>query len=103
MSKYYKTFDFFNMKSEGNLHILTHFKTKIQTVSNTCGPACVMMVMSYLGMTPPGEQELANLCKTREKYGTRLIDLVNALKQITGHKIVSTYDLKSATGGGEVL
>ena len=94
MSKYYRTFDFYNMESEGNFHILPHFKTKMQTTPITCGPTCVMMVMSYLGMTPPGEQELANLCKTREGDGTRLLDLVNALKQITEHKILSTYDLK---------
>ncbi len=100
MSKYYKKFDFYNMKSKGNFHILTHFKTKLQTTPTTCGPTCVMMVMSYLGMTPPGEQALANLCKTREKGGTRLLDLVNALKQVTGHKIVSTYDFKGDKGGG---
>ena len=52
-NKYYKTFDFFNMKSKGGLHIISHFKTMMQTTDYTCAPVCAIMVLSHLGITPP--------------------------------------------------
>ncbi len=98
MSKYYKVFDFYNMKSNNNLHIIDHFNTILQTTDYTCATCCVMMILGYYGIKIPDEINLAKMCNTREKLGTRLIDLISALKRIVGFKIISSYDLKDENG-----
>ncbi len=46
-SKYYVFHDFYNMKSEGTLHILSHFETYQQTTEYTCGAASALMVLNW--------------------------------------------------------
>lgn len=48
-SRYYVANDFYNMKSEGTLHILEHFETYQQTKEYTCGAASALMVLNWYG------------------------------------------------------
>ena len=48
-SRYYVANDFYNMKSEGTLHILEHFETYQQTKEYTCGAASALMVLNWFG------------------------------------------------------
>ncbi len=48
-SRYYVSNDFYNMKSEGSLHLLSHFETYQQTTEYTCGAASALMVLNWFG------------------------------------------------------
>lgn len=95
---YYKSFDFYNLKPNEHLHLIEKFETLQQTTEYTCGISCVMMVLGYYGIKVPAEMDFAALCHSKEYTGTRLIDLINALKMLTGLKVFSTYDMKNDDG-----
>ena len=46
-SPYYSMTDYYNLKSNDHLHILSNFRTYQQTSDYTCGCACVLMCMDY--------------------------------------------------------
>ena len=48
-SQYFTMNDYYNMKSNGSLHILSNFRTYQQTSDYTCGCGCVLMTMDYVG------------------------------------------------------
>ena len=48
-SKYFTMNDYYNMESSGSLHILPKFRTYQQTSDYTCGCACVLMAMDFVG------------------------------------------------------
>ena len=48
-SRYYVFNDYYNMKSDDTLHILSHFKTYQQTTEYTCGAASALMVLNWFG------------------------------------------------------
>ena len=58
-SPYFKEIDLFNDKPTKTLKILPKFKVYQQTSSYTCGPACALMAMNYLGYTNISEHEIA--------------------------------------------
>ena len=45
-SRYYVVNDYFNMKSDATLHILSRFQTYQQTTEYTCGAASALMVLN---------------------------------------------------------
>jgi hypothetical protein len=63
-SPYYGHPDFFNLRSNEHLTILSHFKTFQQTAEYTCGPASILMVLYNLGITTYTERSLAIGMKT---------------------------------------
>ncbi len=95
---YYKTFDYYNLQPSGRLHMITNFKSMLQSTDVTCGPACAIMVLNYLGEAAPSEEEMAKLCKTRRVLGTRLKDLIAGIKKVTALKVVSSYNTKNKNG-----
>ena len=46
---YFKINDYYNMESEGTLHILSNFAPYEQTTEYSCGPACAYMVLNWFG------------------------------------------------------
>jgi uncharacterized protein YceK len=46
---YFTINDYYNMESEGSLHILTNFETYQQTTEYTCGPCSALMVYNWFG------------------------------------------------------
>ena len=69
-SKYFHSYDFYNMKSSKNLILLEKFKTYQQTTSYTCGCAALIMAINYLDNNVIGEQDCANVAKTVKGIGT---------------------------------
>ena len=57
-SKYWLHPDFYNMQSDDQVTIISHFKTMQQTTEYSCGPSCVTMVLMHLGI-PMTEWEAA--------------------------------------------
>ena len=62
--KYFKHYDFFNMKSNDGLVIISNFKTYQQTTEYTCGPMCLKMVLEHYGYSYQ-EQYLEEICKSK--------------------------------------
>lgn len=96
-SQYYVTPDFYNMKSEGSLVILSHFKTYQQTTEYTCAPAAALMVEQYLTGKTLGradEFRIAKGCNTQsfrsEHPGTDMKELVDYYTR-EGWEVHSTY------------
>ena len=69
-SKYYHSYDFYNMKSSGSLILLEKFKTYQQTTSYTCGCAALIMAIHYLDNKVIGEQDCVNVAETKKGIGT---------------------------------
>ncbi len=70
-SPYYKDVDFYNMKNNGSLVMLTNFKTYQQTTGYTCGPVAALTVVEYLnGKAEHSEMEMAKLMGTSTTTGT---------------------------------
>lgn len=68
--KYFKINDYYNMKSDGSLHILEKFETYQQTTEHTCGCASTLMVLNRFGIDEYDEMELAELLKADTTHGT---------------------------------
>lgn len=81
-SKYYKHNDFYNMKSDENLHILSHFKTYQQTTEYTCGPACILMVLNWFGIDSYHERYIAEVVKSIQKHGTTMENIIMFFKSL---------------------
>jgi hypothetical protein len=81
-SPYYKTVDFFNMKSTDTLTILPKYKTYQQTTEITCGPAAALTVLYYSGVTNWDELKIANIMGTKQGTGTDTSGMVTFFKTI---------------------
>lgn len=46
-SQYFKINDYYNMESDGTLHILSKFKTYEQSTEYSCGPSSAFMVLNW--------------------------------------------------------
>lgn len=69
-SKYYVFRDYYNMQSEGSLHILSGFQTYQQTTEYSCGCASALMVLYYFGNHDYNEMELCGYFGTVPGKGT---------------------------------
>ncbi len=89
-SKYYVNPDFYNMESDGQLTILSNFKTYQQTSWYSCGCASALMALYNIGITDYSEQEIADLAKCTPDDGTSLEGLYTFFSGVPGIKIVET-------------
>lgn len=69
-SRYYVANDYFRMKSDATLHILTGFQTYQQTTEYTCGAASALMVLNWFGQKQYHEKAVANLLETHCTKGS---------------------------------
>ena len=69
-SRYYVANDFYNMKSEGTLHILEHFETYQQTKEYTCGAASALMVLNWFGKKNYDELAVSQLVESHATKGS---------------------------------
>ena len=93
-SPYFPRFDFYNMKSGGSLVILENFKTFQQTTEETCGPACVIMVLEHYGMYDgQGDRKLYELRADKDRPESMLKDMIRMFESLGEWDIYSTYDL----------
>ena len=75
-SRYYVINDYYNMKSENGLHILTGFETYQQTTEYSCGAASALMVLNHYDNQQYNELEICGLAGTDTSTGTSVEGLV---------------------------
>ena len=80
-SKYYTINDYYNMKSNKNLHILSKFKTYQQTTEYSCGCAATLMVLNYYNITKYDEMEICKQVQTSKEKGTSIEELIKFYNQ----------------------
>lgn len=100
-SPYYVNPDFFNMRSNNHLTILSHYPTYQQTTEETCGGAALLTVLQYLGNAHQHTE--ATLTKSLETkpypIGTGIKGIVNFVVQdgwqvdssLSSHETFSEY------------
>ena len=76
-SRYYVANDFFQMKSDGTLHILTQFQTYQQTTEYTCGAASSLMVLNWFGQKQYHEKAVAGLLETHSTKGSSVENIAD--------------------------
>ena len=76
-SRYYAINDYYHMKSEGSLHILSQFETYQQTTEYTCGCATALMVLNRYGIEGYNEMDICKLAETDPNKGTSVEGLVS--------------------------
>lgn len=81
-SRYYVFNDYYNMKSEGSLHILESFETYQQSTEYTCGNAAALMVLNHFGVTDYDEMKLAEIMKVDTTHGTAVEDIAGFFDSI---------------------
>jgi hypothetical protein len=89
-SKYYVNPDFYNIKSDEQLTIISGFKTYQQSSWYSCGAASALMVLYNLGITDYNEKEIADLAGTTPDDGTTMKGLYNFFSNVPGIRIVET-------------
>jgi hypothetical protein len=91
-SIYFKHNDYYNMKSNSHLTIISHFKTYQQTTEYTCGPSAAMMLQQFFAHSGE-EMDIAKQCGTSDQYGTNTEQLVKYFKSL-GWTVESSVDGK---------
>ena len=76
-SRYYVANDFYNMRSEGTLHILEHFETYQQTKEYTCGAACALMVLNWYGKKKYDEIAVSQLVESHTSKGSTVENIAD--------------------------
>lgn len=96
-SPYFKTVDYYNMKSTDSLTILTNFKTQQQTSEWSCGVSSALMMMEWYGVR--GEYDEASLAAYRSNGltpgATSMSQLVDIFEGVGGFDIKSTLDYEN--------
>lgn len=93
-SPYFRSYDFYNMESEGTLVLLKNFKTIQQATEVTCGPACVLMVLEHFGKKGNYNEKILKELRGTGQDTTYLRHLLNIFDAVGGFKYVSTFDYK---------
>ena len=91
-SPYWQANDYYNMKSNEHLSILSNFETYQQTTEYTCGPASAVMVLNHFGVTS-NELAIAAAAGTTAAAGSNTQQLVNYFKSM-GWKVESSLSVK---------
>lgn len=81
-SRYYVENDYYNMKSEGTLHILEHFETYQQTTEYTCGAACALMVLNWYGKKKYHEMAVSQLVESHTSRGSTVENIADFFELI---------------------
>ena len=76
-SRYYVANDFYNMKSDASLHILSHFETYQQTTEYTCGAACALMVLNWFGKKKYHELAVSQLVESHPSRGSTVENIAD--------------------------
>lgn len=95
-SPYFNTLDFYNMKSDDTLTILSNFKTQQQTSEWSCGVSSAMMIMEWYGKRGDNNEE--TLAAYRDNGltpgATSLRQAIEIFEGVGGFDLYSTYDCR---------
>lgn len=105
-SKYYVNPDFYRMKSNDNLTIISNFKTYQQTAEWSCGSATILMVLEHFGVNKYSEWDIAvksgahtnrdvpgaqpGSANKFPEYGTSVEGIIKFFDSIDGFRVVET-------------
>lgn len=81
-SRYYVINDYYNMKSDDTLHIISRFKTYQQTTEYSCGCASAFMVLSHFGVDKYDEMQIGKLVGVDTTHGTSVEGLSDFFESI---------------------
>ncbi len=90
-SPYFLHPDFYNMKSNENLTIISNYKTYQQTTEYTCGPSAALTVLVHFNCSGWNETGLAAEMNSSEDVGTSVRQMVDFFKGI-GWEVCSSED-----------
>ena len=76
-SRYYVANDFYNMKSDGSLHLLSRFETYQQTTEYTCGAASALMVLNWFGKKKYHEIAVGQLVESHPCKGSTVENIAD--------------------------
>ena len=76
-SRYYVFNDYYHMKSDESLHILSHFETYQQTTEFTCGAACALMVLNWYGAKRYHELAVSQLIESHPTKGSTVENIAD--------------------------
>ena len=81
---YFAINDYYNMESEGGLHILSNFSPYEQSTEYSCGPACGYMVLNWFGgdIDQYDEMTICKLSGATEEEGTDAKGMNDFFKKI---------------------
>ncbi len=94
-SPYFCNIDFYNAKPTETLLLLPSFRTYQQTSQDSCGLACVMMVLDYYDkLADWDEQSLGALPTSHEDIhnGLCLEQMMEIFQKVGGFEMKTTYD-----------
>lgn len=93
-SPYFKSPDFYNMKSTDTLTILTNFKTQQQTSEWSCGVSSALMILNWYGkLGEHNEESLAQFRSNGLKPGaTSMSQLIDIFEGVGGFDVYSVLD-----------
>jgi len=91
---YYRSLDFYAMRSGGSLTLLEKFKTYQQTTGVTCGPSCILMVLDYFDKADNYDEMKLKALRGTSQDTTYLQHLLTVFDSIGGFKCISTFDYK---------
>ncbi len=81
-SRYYTVNDYYNMKSGGGLHILTHYETYQQTTEYSCGCAAALMVLHHYGVNDYNEMQICERAGADPSKGTSVEGLASFFEEL---------------------
>ncbi len=93
-SPYFNRLDFYNMKSDDNLTILTHFKTQQQTSEWSCGVSSALMVLNWYGKLGNYNEETLAAYRSNglKPEGTSTSQLAEIFNGVGGFDLYSRLD-----------
>lgn len=100
MSKreYYYNYDFYNMESDDELTILTHFPTHQWSIPCACGPNATLMILNYFSDYSMSEQEIFDKVDCKIPGGTKIKSIVDFLRN-EGYEIETSIEHTKTVNG----
>lgn len=94
-SPYFCDIDFYHAQSTDTLTLLPQFRTLQQTSGDTCGPACIAMILDYYGKLGDWNEE--SLYEARPDhsnihFGLCLEQMIAIFNAVGGFELETTYD-----------
>lgn len=96
--EYYYHYDFYNMESDDELTILTHFPTHQGKISCACGPNAVLMILNYFHDYSMSEKEIFNKVDCKIPGGTKIKNIVDFLRN-EGYEIETSIEHAKTVNG----
>lgn len=96
--QYYFNHDFYNLKSDEELTILSNFKTHQWTINCSCGPNAVLMILHYFNDFSMIEEDVFNQVDCKIPGGTKIKNIVDFLRN-NNYEIESSIEHPKTVNG----